>query len=233
MAGKAEAPGTMDLLRGLSLFRRLPGEALEQVARQVLIRRFTRNAMVFRRGESCEGLFVVVRGRVRVYRANAQGQEQVIHGQGPGDPLAEVPLFDGGPYPANARAEVDSELLFLPRDRFKELYRSEPEIADAVILELGSRLRRAVRLIGKISLRDVVGRVGLTVLEYAEAGGYGKGETFTLPVTQTGMAEGLATTRESVARALKTLREEGFIEQEGARVRILDPQGLEDRSYGV
>lgn len=230
---KAEAPDTMELLRGLSLFRRVGDKALQRIVQEVRIRQFPRNRRVFRRGEACQGLFVVVRGRVRVFQANARGQEQVIHDQGPGEALAEVPLFDGGPYPAHARAEEDSELLFLPRERFREVYRTEPDVAEAVILELGGRLRRAVSLISKISLRDVVGRVGLTLLDYADSQGAGKGDSFTLTVTQGQMAEGLATTRESVARALKTLREEGFIEQEKARVRILDPQGLEDRSYGV
>ena len=168
-----------------------------------------------------------------MYRANADGKEQVLHEQGPGDALAEVPLFDGGPYPANARALEDSELLFLPRDAFQALYRSEPEVADAVIQELGRRLRRAVRLIEKISLRDVPARVGLTLLEHAEARAETPTSPFTLPMTQAQLAQGLAATRESVARALGTLRQEGLIEQEGARVRIVDPRALEDRCYGM
>lgn len=226
-------PHTLSLLRGISLFAGLGDEALSRIAGRVVTRRFSARATVFRRGEPCAGLFLVIRGRVRVYRANAAGKEQVLHEQGPGEALAEVPLFDGGPYPAHARAMEDSELLFLPRDAFRALYRSEHEIADAVIGELGRRLRRAVRLIEKISLREVPARVGLTLLEYAEARARTPTEAFTLPVTQTELAEALATTRESVARALGRLRTEGFIEQEGARVRIVDPEGLEARCYGL
>ncbi len=225
-----------DLLRSLSLFSQVREEVLAPIADRTVIRKVPQSRLVFRKGDPCEGLFVVVKGRVRVYRANAEGKEQVIHDQGPGDTLAEVPLFDGGPYPAHARAEEDSELLFLPRAEFQAAYRAEPEIAHAVILELGRRLRKAVRLIEKISLRDVTARVGLTLLEYAQGPAESSDEvsdTFILPVSQAQMAESLATTRESVARALRALREEGLIEQRGASVRIPSSTKLEDRCYGL
>jgi CRP-like cAMP-binding protein len=225
------APGsTAELLSGLRLFSELEPAVLARVAERCVVRSVPNRKLLFRMGEPCEGLWVVIRGRVRVYRANRDGREQVLHDQGPGQPLAEVPLFDGGPYPASARAEEASELVFLARGDFEALYRSEPAIADAVIRELGRRLRGAVRLIEKISLRDVPSRVGLTLLEYAEGSGAGdRTRPFTLPRTQTELAESLAATRESVARALRTLREEGLIEQEGARVRIPDPEALEER----
>jgi CRP-like cAMP-binding protein len=219
------------LLGRLSLFRGLQAQALERIAARVTRRSFPKNRLLFRAGDPSEGLWIVERGRVRLYRANRDGREQVLHEQGPGQSLAEVPLFDGGPYPANARAQEDSVLLFLSREDFREVYRSEPEVAEAMIRELGGRLRRAVFLIEKISLRDVPSRVGLTLLEMARAGEGRDDGAFTLPMSQARLAEGLATTRESVARALRTLQDEELIEREGARIRIPDPEALEDRCY--
>jgi len=249
---------TVQVLGGLGIFKGLPLETLEGIARRCVVRTVPERSLLFRKGEPCHGLYVVVRGRVRIYRANREGKEQVLHEQGPGQALAEVPLFDGGPCPASARAEEPTRLLFLPRHEFEELYRGEPAIATAVIRDLGRRLRGAVGLIEKISLRDVPSRVGLTLLEFAEAAAAGAplgprkgappvpasrpgGEPppvdrslpFDLPRTQGELAEALATTRESVARALRTLREEGLIEQEGARVRIPDPDALEARCWGM
>src|SRR5690606_6117311 len=148
---------------------------------------------------------------------------QVLHTEGPGQPLAELPLFDGAPYPASARAQEDSRVLFLPRDAFQSLYRNHPEIADAVIRDLGRRLRRMVRMVEKVSLKDVPARVAATLLEYAEAADAVRdGGAFRVPRTQEELATELATTRESVARALARLRREGAIAQSGARVRVLD-----------
>jgi CRP/FNR family transcriptional regulator, dissimilatory nitrate respiration regulator len=224
---------TTELLGRLRLFRGLEQEALERIAVHCVIRRVPAGRLLFRTGDPCEGLWVVLRGRVRIYRASRDGREQVLHVQGPGQPLAEVPLVDGGPCPAHARVEEASELLFLSREAFEGLYRSEPAIAEAVIRDLGGRLRQAVRLIEKISLRDVPSRVGLTLLELASADGGAPDRTFRLPRTQAQMADSLATSRESVARALRRLRSEGLIEQEGARVRIPDPEALANRCWGM
>ncbi|HEX7243351.1 MAG TPA: Crp/Fnr family transcriptional regulator [Longimicrobiaceae bacterium] len=213
---------SLSTLRALPLFASLDEATLEAVAGRTVERAFPERTRVFRQGDPCQGLHVVMEGQVRVYRANREGREQVLHVRGPGQALAEVPLFDGGPYPASARAEVDSRLLLLPIDAFQQLYRTHPEVADATIRELGRRLRRMVGLVEKISLRDVPARVALTLLEYAEKGGPAHdGQAFDLPRTQEEMAAELATSRESVSRALARLRREGAIEQRGSRVRIV------------
>jgi CRP-like cAMP-binding protein len=212
-----------EALRGLPLFSHLDEAALEAVARRTVIRQVPRDGVIFRRGDPCAGLYVVLEGRVRVYRASADGREQVIHAVGPGRALA-----DGGPYPASARATEEARILFLPRDDFQWLYRHHPEIADVVIRDLGRRLRRMVALVEKISLRDVPARVALSLMEYAESEGQLRdGGELKLPRTQEEMASELATTRESVARALARLRREGAIRQRGRRVAIVSLARLE------
>ena len=224
---------TTTVLRRLSVFSRLSEESLEAVARRTVIQSVPRGRRLFQRGDACQGLYVVVEGTIRVYRANRQGREQTLHVQGPGQSIAEVPLFDGGPYPASARAEEESRVLFLPLSDFQWLYRNCPEISESVIRELGGRLRRMVKLIEKISLKDVPARVAMTLLEYAErVEEPGNWTEFDLPRTQEEMAAELATTRESVARALSALRRSKVIAQKGARVRILDLARLENAAFG-
>lgn len=228
MSGEA-----VEVLRRLPLFAHAGDAALRAIAERTVLRDLPRDATLFRQGEACGGLFVVVRGQVRVYRANAEGREQVLHTQGPGQTLAEVPLFDAGSYPASARAIENSRVLFLPVDQFRLLYRASPEIADSVIRELGRRLRRAVGLIEKISLRDIPARVALTLVEYAEAAGTRcNGGEFQLPRTQEELAAELATTRESVARALARLRADGAIDQAAGRIRIRSITRLEEVARG-
>lgn len=220
------------LLRKVALFQQVSDEALDAVARRTVIRPLPRGRPLFRRGEPCQGLYVVADGRVRVYRASSDGREQTLHLQGPGQTIAEVPLFDGGPYPASARAEEDSRILYLPLADFQWLYRHHPEVADSVIRELGRRLRRMVQLVEKISLRDVPSRVALTLLEYADQQSQAATDgEFDLTRTQEELAAELATTRESVARALSRLRRSGVISQKGSRVRILDMSLLEEIAF--
>lgn len=217
------------VLKRLPLFQALGDEALRTVAEQTVLREMPRNTLLFREGEPCRGLFIILDGSVKIYRSTADGREQVLHVEGPKHTLAELPLFDGGPYPASARAAEDSVMLFLPRDSFQQLYRSNPEIADAVINDLGRRLRRLVRLVERVTLKDVPARVAATLLDEAAAAGAAKdGGEFELPTAQEEMARALATTRESVARALARFRREGLIEQDGAKVVVKDLARLQE-----
>lgn len=233
LTGDGSSRPASGVLRDLPLFAGLSDDALRAVAARTITRRLPKNATLFRRGEPCHGLYIVLEGRIQVHRASPGGREQVLHVQGPGDPVAEVPLFDGGPYPASARALEDSRLLFLPQDAFQQLYRENPEIADAVIRNLGKRLRRMVALIAKVTLKDVRARVAATLVEIAEENGaLRNGGRFTLPKTQEQLARELATTREGVARALAALRRDGIIAQTGRRVEILDVARLDEAAQG-
>ena len=220
---------TLMLLSRLPLFSRLDVAALAAVEERTAARAVPAGTPLFRQGEPSRGLYVVAEGRVRVFRHARDGRERTLGVHGPGDALGEVPFLDGGPHPASAVAETDARLLFLSRDDFERLCRAHPEVAAGVIRELGRRLRRMAARVEKISRKDVPSRVALSLLEYAEAeGSLAEGGTFRLPRTQEEMAGELATTRESVARALARLRRDGAIRQAGPRVQIVSLQRLED-----
>ena len=220
-------------LRSVSFFRELSPAALHAVALRMIPRSYPQGRILFRVGEPCRGLYLLVTGKVEIYRSTSDGREHVIHVEIPVQPIAELPLFDAGPYPASGRVAEDSELLFLSVDDFQRLYREHPEIADAVIRNLGRRLRHLVRTVERISLLGIPARVASLLLEQAErAGALRDGGAFMLPHTQGQMAQLLATTRESVARALSDLRSHGIIRQEGRQVELLSVAGLERVAEG-
>ena len=130
-----------DLLRRVPLFAALDDLALQLVASRCVARAATRGTLLFAAGEVCRGLYIVESGRVRIFRTSPDGREQVLHVEGPGRPIAELPLVDGGVYPASAMTMEEARLVFLARADFERLYRSSPDIADAIIRSLGRRLR--------------------------------------------------------------------------------------------
>jgi CRP/FNR family transcriptional regulator len=220
-------------LRGVSFFRDLSPEALDLISDRMVRRSAPSGCILFRKGETARGVYVLVKGRVEIYRSTADGREQILHSESPVQSIAELPVFDGGEYPASARTSEESELYFLSLADFQRLYREHPEISDAVIRNLGKRLRGLVKVVEKISLRSVLGRVAKTVLELADrAGALKDGGTFPLARTQSDLAHELATSRESVARAFAELRRRGVISTQGKRVTILSSGDLEDLAQG-
>jgi CRP/FNR family transcriptional regulator len=222
-----------DQLKEISFFRDLSPDALELACERTVRRTVKAGTILFRKGEQARGVYVLVRGRVEIYRSTPDGREQVLHTDTPIQSIAELPVFDGGPYPASARTAEDSDLYFLSLDDFQRLYRGHPEIADAIIRNLGKRLRALVNVVEKVSLRSVPGRVAKTILEQAQRNGVAKeGGSFVLPGTQSDLAHQLATSRESVARALGDLRRKKVIATEGRRVTILSLVHLVDIAQG-
>lgn len=209
------------------LFASLTLDECRALVGRSVCRRVPAGQRIFTEGELCSGLHLIVEGAVRVYRANADGQEQVLAVFGPGESLGEVSLFDQGPYLASARASEETHLLFLPLAEVQWLYRTHPELVHAVVRELGWKVRRLVALVDRISLQDVPTRVAGALLQYAEsASAVQDAAAFDLPCTQEELAAELGTTRESVARALRELRTSEVIRQHRARVELLDVERL-------
>ena len=212
------------LLKQLQIFSELDQPALERLASRCGSREMPAGTVLFTAGETCRGLYVVESGRVRIYRVSPEGREQVLHLEGPGRPVAELPLFDGGAYPASAVTVEKSRLLFLPRSELEALYRSNPDVAHAIIRGLGKRLRHLVQLTQTLAFRDVAARLALLLAGYADREGEPtpEGVLVVLHRTQEEIALEIGTARESVSRAFKQLARRGLIQQP-ARDRILIP----------
>lgn len=213
------------LLRAIPLFAELDDVLLARLAERCVARTVGAGHLLFAAGEACRGLYVVEWGRVRIFRTSPEGREQVLHVEGPGAIVAELPLFDGGAYPASAMTLEETRLVFLPRADFEYLYRAHPDIAQAVIRGLGRRLRHLVHVTETLAFRDVAARLALLLVGYAERapGAEARAVELALERTQDELAMEIGTARESVSRAFRQLERHGLVERIGRdRVRIPD-----------
>lgn len=217
------------ILQQIPIFAELEERVLAQLAARCVPRAVGEGFTLFRAGEACAGLYVVLEGRVRVYRSSPDGREQTVAVEGPGRAVAELPLFDGGPYPASAVTMTPSRLVFLPRGEFEHAFRSDPDVAAAVVRALGGRLRHLVQLVETVAFRDVAARLAMRLADYADRSGSPDGDdvAFLLERTQEELASEIGTARESVSRALKQLTTRGLIRSRtGNRLVVAPPDEL-------
>ncbi|MFI5176452.1 MAG: Crp/Fnr family transcriptional regulator, partial [Terriglobia bacterium] len=153
----------------------------------------------------------------------------------PGTPVAELPLFDGGRYPATAQCVEDSELLFIARRDFESLVRQHPELALAVIRSLGQRLRKMVTLVEELSLKEVSQRIARRLVTLAEARGRKTpaGLEIELPFSQQEFAAQMGTVRELVSRTLGRFQSEELIAVDGRHITIRSFEALEEIAAGL
>ena len=226
----------MDAIQALkrtALFGELDSPDLAALAARTVERRLERGEILFMAGDPAGSLYVVVEGSIRAYRVNADGREQVLHVEGAGATLAEVPVFDDGRYPSTTAAEEDSILLFIEKRDVLNLCLERPRISVAALKLLARRVRNCAALVESLSLRDVDRRLATLLCEEASdhSRRSGSSVTFELALTHQQIAARIGSVREVVSRALARLQQGGLIQMDGRRITIPNEKALRD--YGA
>ena len=149
--------------------------------------------------------------------------------EGPGSSVAELPVFDGGNYPASVSVIDDASLLFVSKQDFHALCLAHPQVALKVLKVVGARLRRLVGIIEELSFTTVRHRLAAFLLRLARTEGRRsrEGVEITLPASNQELAAQIGTVRELVSRNLSRLQSEGVLKIDGRCVTVLDLKALQ------
>lgn len=191
--------GTLPYFQGLS-----PTE-LDQVQARCRTRALMRGEIIVHEGQPVDALYVVVRGRVRLYALSPEGKEQVLFVAEPGTTFNDVAVFDGGPALATAEAlTMDTCIRVVPAALMHHLLTANPRVAANVVHVLPGRMRELAALVEELSFHHIVQRVARLLLEERDAAGQ-------VALTKQEMAARVGTAREAVSRALHDLEQRGAI----------------------
>ena len=211
-----------------SLFGSVPPGEQRLLADHASVRRLARGGFLFVAGDEAQGMFVVVSGSVRAFRVSSDGREQVIHVEHAGATLAEVPVFDGGPYPATVEAEEESVVLFIDKRDFHQFLLTHPPVALAALKLMAARLRHHAELVESLSLREVGQRLAqFFISEARDRGRLENGPIeLNLLLSHQQLAARVGSVREVVTRALARLQKDRLILLRGHHLVILDRDRL-------
>src|SRR5579871_1404023 len=210
------------LLKRVPIFSSLSEQEFAFMTSSLLQRTYSAGELIFHEDEPCAGLYVVQEGDVRIFKSSAGGREQVLSIDGPGSSIAELPVFDGGTYPASAQAMNDCKLLFFSRQDFQALCRKHPAVALKVLRVIGGRLRRLAGIIEELSFTTVRHRLIALLVRLGKSEGVRNGDAVTLmlPANNSELAAQIGTVRELVSRNLSRLQSEGLIQLDNRNIEI-------------
>src|SRR5947209_4621122 len=215
-------------LHKAQLFNQLSPKELEAVALRAVRKLYAPGELLFAEGEPCSGFYVVASGKVRIFKMSPKGREQVLAVEGPGSSVAELPVFDGGSYPASASAVDNARVYFISKQDFHSLCLVHPKVSLKVLKVVGGRLRRLVGIIEELSFTTVRSRLISVLLRLARETKTGpKDVQIELPSSNQELASHIGTVRELVSRNLSRLQAEGLIHMEGKTVTIPDLRRLQ------
>jgi CRP/FNR family transcriptional regulator len=212
-----------DVLRGTPLFAGLsPGE-VSALAERALERHFHAADVLFHEGDPCHGFFVIGKGSVKIFKTSPSGREVMLAVESAPSSVAEVPVFDGGPYPATVSAIDEVTAYLISKQDFRQFCRQHPEVALKVLGVVGQRLRQLISVVEAVSFGSVRQRLAGTLLEFGRKAGR---RSFPMTFTHQELASRLGTVREVVSRNLSRFQAEGLIRMEKRQLHLLDPAGL-------
>ena len=212
------------VFEGSGLFSTLSPEEMTDLLNRAVRRKFDDGQVLFVEGEQCEGMYVVASGAVRIFKSSSGGREILLMLQKAPATVAEVPVFDGGPYPASAQAVGDVEAYLVSKHDFEELCRQHPEVSLKILSIIGHRLRALVGIVHQVTFGSVRQRLAQMLLDMdAQLGA----TPFPLEQTHQELALSLGSVREVVSRNLGRFQAQGLIRIENRRVWIEDRVGLQ------
>jgi len=224
----APVPQALEILRRVQIFNGLTATELQFLAERAVPRKYSKGELLFTEGEPCTGLFVIESGRVRIFKSSPNGREQILAVEGPGSSIAELPLFDGGNYPASTAAMEDARIYFISKQDFHSLCLVHPQVPLKVLKVVGARLRKLVGIIEELSFTTVRSRLISVLVRLAKAGKKTPaGVQIQLPPSNQELAAEIGTVRELVSRNLSRLQAEDLIQMDGKAVTIPDLKRLQ------
>ena len=221
-------------LKHAMLFSGLDKKARESIARLATDRKVPAGQTVVRDGDPADGFYVILDGKVKVYKLAPDGRQQILHVFGPGQAFGEAAMFAGETFPAFAETLAESRLAFFPRDRFLKGLGENPALAFGLIASLARLCRQLTGLIEQIALTDVAGRLARYLTDLARRKGVPleKGQTVRLDIPKGELARQIGTAPETLSRGLARLAAADLIAVDGKVITFRKAAKLEALAGG-
>lgn len=215
-----------NIISAIPLFNGLPDDQLNAIREIAVEKQFNKGQTIFSEGDQTKGFFVVVEGRVKIYKVSSEGKEQILHIFETGQSFGEVTVFTGQQLPANAQTLAKTRLLFFPRRAFIDLISANPSLALNLLAIMSKKLRQFAAQIENLSLKEIPARLASYLIYLSEE--QDTENAVTLNVSKGQLASLLGTIPETLSRIFAKLSGQNLIRVEGPKITLLDRQGIEN-----
>ncbi len=206
------------------IFNHLDTGEMSEIVKETNSVKHPRGHTIYRAGDTSDGLYIVHKGRVKIYRLSETGKEQLVRILEPGDFTGDLSLFTESVHEAYAEAMEPVELCVMSRDDFQQFILKYPAISLKVLSEFSRRLAKTEKQAANIAMETVETRIAMYLAEVADET---MSKKITLPMSRKDLASHLGTTPETVSRKLADFEDNGWIKPLNNRdIEIVDLDAL-------
>ena len=222
-----------EFLKHIPLFEHLHTEDRQRLAGSIKDYSLKKGEILFHKGSAGDALYIIKQGKIKISLLSNVGTEVVLAIFSEGDFFGEMALLDGMPRSADAMAIEPTDLLVLDRQDFIAFLMNKKNAVQAVLQSLSQRLRHTDDLLEDTCFLQISARFAKKLVELAATHGRQEGDKvcIDLTLTQQDLASMVGTTRESINKELRTLREKGLVSIQDNVIGINDLERLKRRAH--
>lgn len=199
-----------ETLAHISLFEGLSPEMIDFLSSHAVVRSYGKNTIVIQEGDVSDSLYVILKGRVKVFLSDEEGKQVDLNTLGPGEYFGELAALDHSPRCASIMTLESGKFAVISKEDFYRCLQANPVIAVRLIDGLVRRFRDLTENVKSLALMDVYGRVARTLLNLATRSDDGT-MVIEQKLTQRELANMVGASREMVSRILKDLTIGGYV----------------------
>ena len=221
-----------DILRRGTIFRRLSAEDRQRLASVAQLRDYDKGQVLFAEGDAPDELFIVVTGRVKVYKMTARGTDVILEIFGPGDPVGAAAVYEGRPYPASGMTLEPTRCLLVPRQAYFALLEAHPSLARGLLSGLSLRLVELTNRLAELTGGRMEARFARLFLKLAGDVGQKRPEGIfiAMPLSRQELADMTGTTIETAIRIMSRWGKQNIVRTEAEGFLVVDRGQLETLS---
>ncbi len=221
------------VLTQVPFFAQLSPSSLSDLSNQLHRRRYERDQTIFHKNDAGSALYIILSGKVKIILPSPEGENVIVALLSTGDFFGELSLFDNESRSASAVAAETAEMLTLDQPEFLHYITENPKVSISILAELSLRLRRTDELLSDAAFCNLPTRLAKRLLELSE--NYGQpGPSGQIKINfklkQQDLADMVGSTRESVNKMLRSLKEKSIVSIQKGFIAILEPDLLRRRA---
>ncbi|MBO8155548.1 MAG: Crp/Fnr family transcriptional regulator [Bacillaceae bacterium] len=224
------------ILRNVSLFKELTDSELQTMMDIAHTKTFLPGKHVFMQGDPLERVFFIHQGKVKIYKTDIHGKEQIVSVLQKGDMFPHTGFFKKGTYPAHAEMMEETTLIIIKVKDFEYLLLTYPEMAVKLFRIMGDKIVDLQNRLEEQILHNTYGQVIMLLIRLSKSYGKNLGDTrvkLTSHFTNRELANMIGTSRETVSRTINALKKQNLVETGDDGLLIIDPDALQDELLDV
>ncbi|BAV07055.1 transcriptional regulator, Crp/Fnr family [Filimonas lacunae] len=216
------------IFQSSSVLDSLSIEEMERLSVNMIEQPYQKGQMIFRENSYASGIYFIKQGKVKKYKQDKGGNEQIIYVANAGEMIGYHAVLSSETYPDSAAALEDSSIAFIPKEDFLLAVERSPNLSNHLLKALSHEYKVLANSISIVARHSVRERLAISLIVLREKYKLPELDTDNIEINipRKDLASMAATTEENVVRLLKELKMEGIVETQGRKIKIMDIKAL-------